>query len=224
MLPAELTGAMGMQINGQHVPLSQVNQGGAYKVAFGTAGSLSAEFKIVGRFDQGKSVAEKAEIFVPEEICEIRTDRFSVYAARPKDLTMEERMATAQLYRQFQEQKDSSDTRVSAWEAVGDQEKMQIMRAGFFSVEQIAALPRNEVYKLGPGGNDLHDRANWHVQRKQNERAASESETVRDMMAELEQLRKFKAEKEEAEFARHASIAASETKTKKKKGEVAEAA
>lgn len=223
MLPEQLiTSATSMNVNGQSVPLTNVNQGGVYRASFGTAGSLSAEFKIVRRFDEGKSIAEKAEVYIPEEICEIRTDRFSVYAARPKDLTPEERMATAALYRQFQEQKDNNDTRVSQWDAIGDMERMQVMRAGFYSVEQIANLPRNEVYKLGPGGAELHDRAHWHVARKANERAASESETVRDMMSELEELRKFKAQAEEAEFARHAQIAAAEKKTKKK--EVAAAA
>lgn len=220
MLPEGLiTSASGMQIDGMNVPLANVNRGGVYKAAFGTAGSLSAEFKVARRFNQSRSIAENAEIFEPEEICEIRTDRFSVYAARPKDLNHEERMMTASLYRQFQEQKDSSDTRVTSWDAIGDMEKMQLMRAGFFSVEQVAALPAGEVYKLGPGGSDLHARAHWHVERKQNERAASESETVRDMMAELESLRKFKAEAEEAEFARHAQLAATESKTKKKKEE-----
>lgn len=139
---------------------------GVLKAVAGSVGAQATRFFVHRLYDAKATELEKREVLTPHEMVGFRNDPFAEFTCKVKDMTPKQKLVTQQLYERFKSQKDSTDTPVEVWDAISEWEKVQLIQSGILTVEQITAYQDHELYKLGPGGKDLRERAKWHVNAK----------------------------------------------------------
>lgn len=174
------------------------------KPTAGSMGSLRAKFDIARIYSGKDSERMNKEVYKEVELCYIAADEFSDVPLRvgSQDGRIACELSEAQLHdlaplrERFLQQKDSTDTMIFDWEALSDSEKVRLGKSGIWSVEQIFNLPAEQRFRLGPGADDLYQRAERHmVTKKENspDEAKKELELLREQrerdarrMADLE--------------------------------------
>lgn len=178
------------------------------KPSFGTAGSQFVQFYVKELYDEKSSKENNLECHKRVEICEIKTDRFTSVPLRVRDLSIELRRQLHPLYEQWRSQKESTDTLISAWDAISETERATILNLGIFTVEQLYNLSDEQALHLGPYGNELRAKAERHLGKKantkENQLAAQLEALKKERDEQAERLRKleeryFAEEKEKAE-------------------------
>lgn len=169
---------------------------------FGSIGAQHVRFEVAQEYSGADSLAANREVRRPVEVCLIQNDRFSTAAlrvGRPPDpskpgdigitseLSHEQQVVLAPVYERFKTQRESSETDIVGWDVVTDMERRLLVKQGIWTVEQLASFSDQDLFRLGPGGKDLRERAKRHVTTKQEAAAP-------DYSAELEQLRSEKSE------------------------------
>lgn len=174
------------------------------KPTAGSMGSLRAKFDIARIYSGKDSERMNKEVYKEVELCYIAADEFSDVPLRVGsqdgriacELSEQQLHDLAPLRERFLQQKDSTDTMIFDWEALSDSEKVRLGKSGIWSVEQIFNLPAEQRFRLGPGADDLYQRAERHmVTKKENspDEAKKELELLREQrerdarrMADLE--------------------------------------
>ena len=172
------------------------------KPTYGALGSMFVEFRVHKEYSGSESKLKKKEVYKPVEIVLIKSDKFSFTPKRITELSTKERIDLAPLYEQFKSQKDSNDTSIFQWQAVNDHERSYLSSQGVYSVEQLANYRDEELYRLGPGGVELRERAVRHQVTKNESKKESESELLKTLRAEKEALAAKNKQLEAALFAR----------------------
>jgi hypothetical protein len=87
------------------------------------------------------------------------------------------------------------------WDAVSDMERRQLVAAGIYSVEQLTGFSDEDLFRLGPGGQDLRERARRHMVSKLEKTKPDHSAEIATLRAEhaseLERIRTESSEREE---------------------------
>jgi len=168
------------------MPLLGTNLGGnvmkvypsAAEIA-GAMGTMSAEIVRHREFNAEKTKQLELDNIPGEmtdeiELVKIKADKFTTVPLRasnlsdPKarfhnELSIEQQMQLAELRERFRKNEHGSDTPIAMWDALSVGEQMQLVNFGVMYVEQLAAFPEHEYYKLGNGGAELVKRAQRHV-------------------------------------------------------------
>lgn len=193
------------------------------KPVYGTLNKMYVEFREELVYSGADSEKSDEEIRRPVEVCLIQTDKFSRVPLRVRnkergiksELSPKQEIELAPLYEHFKSQKDSTDTRVGSWEACSDMERSQLNMLGIWSVEQLANFEDAELYRLGPGGKDLRDRALRHVKTKTRNGASDRIEQLQALLKEKEEHAKALAAQQERIFELEAQLAVKRSKKSK---------
>jgi hypothetical protein len=172
------------------------------KPVFGSIGAQHVRFEVAEEYSGADSLAANREVRRPVEVCLIQNDRFCTVplrVGRPPDpskpgdpgitseLSHEQQVVLAPVYERFKTQRESTETDIVGWDVITDMERRLLVKHGIWTVEQLAAFTDQDLFRLGPGGQDLRERAKRHVLTKTEAKAP-------DYSAELEQLRMEKSE------------------------------
>lgn len=184
------------------------------KPVFGSMGTQTVRFHNHKIYNATKSKAENKEAFDTIELCEIRNDAYCKVPLRVKtrdggsELSREQQTMLAGLYERFKSQRESGETSIMDWEAIEEGDRSQLAQLGIFSVEQLFAHREHELYKLGPGGEELHERAARHMNSKMEEKKKLDAiEELALIRAEKEQLAAEREKANETMFKLQAQIA-----------------
>lgn len=210
----------GLVVNANSFAATGVND--VLRPVFGNLGPLPAEFRIVKEYIGSESEELGTEVERPVEVAMIHSDKFSkvplrvakdlremrgkdgavIFDERGKpmrkkirsELSRAQEIALAPLYQQFKEQKDSTDTRITDWQAVREEERAFLAQIGIWTVEQLHAIPQHQRYQLGPNCDDLWARADRHIHAKDNRKR---EEATEEMLAVLEANKEMRKQNEE---------------------------
>lgn len=185
------------------------------KPVFGSLDNLYCEFRIHKEFSNAESKLAGKEVQREMEVLMIQTDRFSRVPLKVGDpakgivgeLTPEMQFKTAELYERFKTQKDSTDTLIYHWEAVSDMEKGQLASLGIYTVEQLHKMPEADIFRLGPGGKDLWERAGRHVATKKENDVGESRRELELVMDENRRIREKQEHSEKRYFEMQAQLA-----------------
>lgn len=171
------------------------------KPTFGSVGAQFVRFFVHKVYNGGKSEKEDLEIKDHIQICEITNDRFTKCPIRIKDMSQQQRVVLNPLYQRFLSQQDSTDTDILDWEACTENERILLGQMGIHSVEQLSSYSDTDLYKLGPQGAELRERAKRHARSKEVKKSAEDSEEMAYLRKRLEDMEKQLTEKQENYFA-----------------------
>lgn len=192
-------------------------QAGVLNAVAGAVGTQRVEFFMWRKYDGRSSEKLDRDVYMPVEMVRFKNDVYSEYTCLVKDMNQAQRFATGPLYQRFKEQKDSTDTNIEDWDQIDEGTKMTLIRAGFLTVEQIAAHGDHESHKLGLDGHVVLKKARRTIAGKEAEQKAKESSELREardeMLKIVEENKRLKEEMEKAKeeyFARQAAIGKTE--------------
>jgi hypothetical protein len=139
---------------------------GVLKAVTGNIGTQAARFFIHKLYDAKATEQEKREVLKPHEMVGFRNDPFTEYTCKIRDMSDKQKYSTQRLYERFKSQQETDETPLESWEAISEWEKVQLLQSGILTVDQITAFQDHELFKLGPGGKDLREKARWHINSK----------------------------------------------------------
>lgn len=184
---------------------------------YGSVGSMHVEFRVHKKYSGADSAKANKEVRRETEICLFQADKFSRVPKKVSELSTKEQIALAPIYERFKTQSESNETSIFEWEAATQMEKAHLGQMGIWSVEQLAAMPEHERYRLGPGGADLHARSERHMATKKEDSQEEQKKEMALVMEENKKLSERLKALEERELQRHQEIAKSEEGPKKKR-------
>ena len=145
----------------------------------GAMGTMSAEIVRHREFNAERTKQLEKENLPGEmtdeiELVLITADKYTTVPRRasnlsnPKapfynELSVEQQVQLAELRERFRKNEHGSDTPIAMWDALSAGEQRQLINFGVLYVEQLAAYPEHEYYKLGNGGAELVKRAQRHI-------------------------------------------------------------
>lgn len=178
------------------------------KPTFGSIGRQYVRFELHEAYSSEDSLAQGKEVKRPVEICHIQNDKFCTAALRvggkpgvSSELTAEQQRVLAPLYERFKTQKDSNETDVLVWDAVSENEKRLLAASGVYTVEQLASYSDEDLFRLGPAGQELRERGRRHMVTKQEKAPDHTAEIARLRAEHAEELERIR-QKSEAESER----------------------
>lgn len=134
---------------------------------YGSIGTQHVRFYTHETYSGSDSEKAQKEVKKQVDICEIQNDKFTKVPIRVNDLSRAQKAILAPLYERFKTQKDSNETQILDWDAVTDNEKIFLGQLGVMTVEQLNSFTGQDVYKLGPGAEELIARAKRHMKSKE---------------------------------------------------------
>lgn len=181
--------------------------GGVLKAVTGSHGTQAFKVSTHKMFNAKKSDEAGLEVEDAITIVTFRNDPYTEAVIREADLSPEQQVQTAEARDRFYTSKDSTDTMIAEWQAIHDSEKMKLALIGVVTVEQLAAWPEFQMFKLGGGAKDLVAKARRHVDTKIGNRAGEANADHLAVLAELKRLREAEAEKDARYFEMQARLA-----------------
>lgn len=181
---------------------AETEHSGVLKPVFGSIGAQHVRFEMASEYSGVDSLLAGKEVRRPIEVCLIQNDRFCTVplrVGRPPDpdksgdvgiaseLSHDQQVVLAPIYERFRTQKESDETDIIGWDVITDMERRLLIKHTVWTVEQLAAFSDEDLFRLGPSGKDLRERAKRHVRSKVEAK-------VPDYSAELDQLRSEKTE------------------------------
>lgn len=145
---------------------SSTQTSGVLKAVASSVGAQAVRFYVGKSYDGETSKKLNMETYKPVEMVSFKNDPYSSYDCMVKDMDMEQRIKTQELYQRFIDQKDSDETQLEEWELLTEGERLQLFVGGINTVEQLAGYDDNQIHRLGIGAVALKARAQMHVAAK----------------------------------------------------------
>lgn len=146
--------------------VSSTQTSGVLKAVASSVGAQAVRFYVGKSYDGETSKKLNMETYKPVEMVSFKNDPYSSYDCMVKDMDMEQRIKTQELYQRFIDQKDSDETQLEEWELLTEGERLQLFVGGINTVEQLAGYDDNQIHRLGIGAVALKARAQMHVAAK----------------------------------------------------------
>lgn len=165
-------------------------RGEIYKPKFGMMGTVPVMVRMERTYNDVKSRLEGREVWDEEEVVEIRTDKFSKYTPRIKDLADWQFRELGPIIQEFRERRESKDTTLDSWQVINESEKYYLYSQGIKSVEQLAALdPDRETDRFGRNSQELILKARRHLASKHADKMAEQQAELAALRRELDQIK-----------------------------------
>lgn len=196
---------------------SNTQTSGVLKAVASAVGAQSVRFYVGKIYDGESSKKLNKETYKPVEMVSFKNDPYSSYDCMVKDMDMEQRIKTQELYQRFIDQKDSDETQLEEWELLTEGERLQLFVGGINTVEQLAGYDDNQIHRLGIGAVALKARAQQHVAAKKPQGPSTDELIM--IAEENKKLRQEAAERDQAFFAMQERLAKLES-AKAPKGKI----
>ena len=184
---------------------STTQTSGVLKAVASAVGAQSFRFYVGKIYDGESSKKLNKETYKPVEMVSFKNDPYSSYDCMVKDMDMEQRIKTQELYQRFIDQKDSDETQLEEWELLTEGERLQLFVGGINTVEQLAGYDDHQIHRLGIGAAALKARAQQHVAAKKPQGPSTDELIM--IAEENKKLRQEAAERDKAFFAMQERLA-----------------
>lgn len=189
---------------------------------FGTVGGQSIRFYSQRFYNEKKSNLNLSEDYDEVDMVEIAnpSDKFCVVKKRVIEMESWQLKAWGHIYQAYKEGRSLGGTLIQDWEAINENQRSLLIHCGIKTVEQMDALTVDAMAKLGPEGEELKKKAQFHMKAKGDQKKAEDYQKEVDQLRhELERLSAKKEQEWEARFkAMQAEVMAATAATAAKTG------